>query len=354
MPSVAIVDTYYPEALDALLVGANDLNYDRLLRRLLDASFGTSDYVSASLRARGWEAADIIGNCDQLQQLWAREHLYPKGIVSYASPAEIAVRQILEMRPNVVFLQDLSFFDVGTIYGLQSQGFVVAGQCSCPWPGDAAVGACNVVFTSFPHYVERIAKTGARAQFLKLAFSPLAAERAGAFERDLPVTFVGGFGRHWDRAPGYLEQLARVVPEFRWWGYGIENVRGYEALRAAYQGPAWGLDMYRIYARSQIVVNRHGEVAESCGNNLRQYEATGMGAMLLTDCVGRAGSPAENFAEGEVVVYDDGLHLTGLVQHYLGSTGRGGIAHRGRERTWSEHTYDHRAEVLDSVLRRRL
>ena len=45
----------------------------------------------------------------------------------------------------------------------------------------------------------------------------------------------------------------------------------------------WGLDMYRALARSKITINRHINVAENNANNMRLFEATGTGSLLITD-----------------------------------------------------------------------
>ena len=44
-----------------------------------------------------------------------------------------------------------------------------------------------------------------------------------------------------------------------------------------------GRHMYQIYGRSQVVINRHGEVAQGYSNNLRIFEAPGMNALLMTE-----------------------------------------------------------------------
>ena len=43
------------------------------------------------------------------------------------------------------------------------------------------------------------------------------------------------------------------------------------------------LNMYKILGRSRISFNRHINVSENYANNMRLYEATGMGSLLLTD-----------------------------------------------------------------------
>ena len=40
--------------------------------------------------------------------------------------------------------------------------------------------------------------------------------------------------------------------------------------------------MYKILGRSKISFNRHINTAENNANNMRLYEATGMGSLLLT------------------------------------------------------------------------
>jgi spore maturation protein CgeB len=41
--------------------------------------------------------------------------------------------------------------------------------------------------------------------------------------------------------------------------------------------------MFKILARSKIVINRHGTIAGNYAVNMRMYEATGSGAMLVTE-----------------------------------------------------------------------
>ena len=41
--------------------------------------------------------------------------------------------------------------------------------------------------------------------------------------------------------------------------------------------------MFEILLRTKISFNRHINVAENYANNMRLYEATGMGSLLLTD-----------------------------------------------------------------------
>jgi spore maturation protein CgeB len=221
-------------------------------------------------------------------------------------------------------------------------------------PPEENLKALDLVFTSFPHYRAReFPRMGVRSVFHRLAFSPLACARAGGRvpDRDIPVSFVGGLGGGavgrgwWDRG---TQALARLAEQgcLHWYGYGKENWNANCSLNGCWKGEAWGVDMYRVYLRSRIVVNRHGEVAEGSGNNMRQYEATGCGACLVTDEPGV-------FADGqECAVYRRPEDLPGLVAELLrDEPRRQRIAEAGHRATMGLHTYDVRAEALDEELR---
>src|SRR5437764_8907748 len=97
-----------------------------------------------------------------------------------------------------------------------------------------------------------------------------------------------------------LERLARELP-VDVWGFGSEGLPAGSAILGRYRGEAWGLDMYSVLAQSRITLNRHGEVAGGYAANMRMFEATGAGALLVTDS---GKNLSELFEPGrEVVTY---------------------------------------------------
>jgi len=108
-----------------------------------------------------------------------------------------------------------------------------------------------------------------------------------------------------------------------------------------------------VLARSRVVVNRHIEAAEGWANNMRLYESTGMGALLLTEQAPNLGSLFEPGAE--VAAYADENQLVALLGELLADDERrAAIAAAGRERTLREHTYAHRIAQLAGMLQARL
>jgi len=109
--------------------------------------------------------------------------------------------------------------------------------------------------------------------------------------------------------------------------------------------------MYRSLARSRITLNRHINVAENNANNMRLYEATGVGALLLTD---RKDNLGELFDVGrEVVAYSSQEEAAELITHFLAHPEEAAaIAAAGQRRTLSEHTYEQRMKELVPILER--
>jgi spore maturation protein CgeB len=147
--------------------------------------------------------------------------------------------------------------------------------------------------------------------------------------------------------------LERVVPELgiEVWGYGAGSLRPDSPILPAYRGEAWGLDMYSVLAESKIVVNMHEAVAGGNANNMRLFEATGAGAMLLTD---RGANLGELFEPGrEVVTFDDAEDLIAKARHYLEHEDeRLSIAAAGQARTLADHTYERRLPRVAERLER--
>lgn len=234
--------------------------------------FGTADFLDIALRAAGHEATTHFTNGDPNYQL-AIANFVPDVIISTAASRWGAYEgsPLAEMRRFNPKLKLVLFCSH------RVDDYVLQG-----W---------DVIFSSFPWMVDHCKSLGVRCEYLPLAFGRPVLDRIGELpkDRDIPVAFIGGLGsRIWDSGTKTMAAIAEAVPSFKWWGYKLNDL--HPSLERTYQGQAWGLDMYRILARTKICVNRHGEIAARggslFGNNMRQYEASGMGCILFTDHLG--------------------------------------------------------------------
>jgi spore maturation protein CgeB len=114
-------------------------------------------------------------------------------------------------------------------------------------------------------------------------------------------------------------------------------------------GSAWGADMYRVLFSSKLTLNYHIDVAGDHANNMRLFEATGVGTLLLTDWKKDLSGLFESGKE--VAAYRTPEECAELIEYYLEHEDeRSAIARAGQERTLREHTYYHRMQTLVEIL----
>jgi hypothetical protein len=326
-------------------------------------SFGTGDAYSSNLAACGIVAEEIVANALPLQLAWAREHgrrpwsavprlalhssVVRRGLGVTKAGKAILLAQIEHARPDVVYLQDLGLLSPTDVARLRPSVRLFVGQCGSAPPGDDHLRALDLVLTSFPHFVPRLRERGIRAEYFRLGFDARVLERIAPQRRTIACSFVGGFSAAHAANLAFLEHLARSDVDF--FGYGANTLPATSAIRTRHHGPRWALDMYRVLAQSCITLNRHGAIAEDFANNMRLYEATGMGALLLTDEKRNLG---ELFAVGkEVVTYRTAEEAAELVRHYAAHPAeREAIARAGQQRTLMEHGYGARMRELGEIL----
>lgn len=350
---ILIVDTCYPAFLEAHYAGRpelRELGYEAQWRELMDTCFGTFDAYSHHLRPLGHEAHEVVANCGPLQRAWAAEH----GTVG--GEEEILLAQVRAFEPDIVYVQNLHYPSDAALSTFRDVARLVVGQIASEPPAAARLRRFDLLLTSFPHFVERFRALGIDSEYLRIGFDPRVAARLDREEPSAPAygaVFVGALNRRQHRrANGLLARAARRAP-IDFWGYGVRGWPPWSPVRRRYHGEAWGIEMYRLLRSSRIAVNRHIRVAEEYANNMRLFEATGVGSLLLTD---EKSNLHELFEPGvEVVTYATANELAERIEHYLDNEeGRQTIANAGQQRTLREHGYDRRMVELSAILETRL
>ena len=369
---IALLDTYYPRFLAAHYAANPGLageTYTDQRQNLLDQVFGTSDFYSRHLQAMGHDAQDLIVNCIPLQKAWAYAHQVGYSTLALKLPqrllrlpvlgpwlsalpglVEIAVEQVKANRPDVLYCQDLWFLPPQKLVELRPYVKLIVGQIASPLPPEAYLRGYDLILTSFPHFVPRLRAMGVASEYFRIGFDTRVLELLGKVEKDIDASFVGGISRHHGKALPMLEYLARSTP-IEFFGYGAGSLSRSSPIVARHHGEVWGLDMYRALARSRVTLNRHINVAENYANNMRLYEATGVGALLITD---RKDNLGELFEVGkEVVAYSSPEEAAEMIQYYIAHPEEARvIARAGQERTLKEHTYKKRMDGLLPLLAR--
>jgi spore maturation protein CgeB len=370
---IVIVDTCY-EAFLASHYGTDpglaDASYERQQRALLDRHFGTADAYSRNLRELGHEATELVANCRPMQIKWAEERSLALPVAAKLRPARlnwgtlrrIVDAQIDELDPDVVYVQDVAYFARLRPRALEGSGRLMAAQVGSQPPSLDVLRGYDLVTTLVPPLVERLRSLDLDAEYLSVAFDDAVLARLEVegvssdpdAERRHPVSFVGSIHPESVHRGGVqlLERLCSEV-ELEVWGPIHAKLAQSSPIRSRHRGQAWGMDMYRVLAQSRIAVNRHGDFAGGYAANMRMFEATGVGAMLMTES---ATNLPDFFEPGrEVVAYDDVDDLVEKIRHFLEHEDeRRRIAAAGQRRTLTEHTYRQRMAQLAGMLESRL
>jgi hypothetical protein len=167
----------------------------------------------------------------------------------------------------------------------------------------------------------------------------------------LPLRLVGALHRRTGRAASSLDRrlLERVGLRIDGEGQapGAANTRSVAVdFPERCHGPVFGAEMFALLSRTPVAV--HHEMNPS-STSLRHFEATGMGATLVTNAV--AGLE-EVFVPGEeVVVFRDAREAVGLLRWLQrDASASAEIGARGQARTLRDHTVKARAAQLAGIL----
>jgi spore maturation protein CgeB len=339
------------------------------MSQVLRDRFGTGASYCHFLNALGWDAQLIVPNSLRLQSAWVRENL-KRSVLSFGWKYALhisrlpflsllarlphvhwaLVQQARLLRPDVIYVQDLNLLSRRLVRRLSKFASTVVGEIASPLPPKRFLDGYDFVFSALPSVVERLIELGISSASLPLGFDPRNLTERGETERDIDLVFVGSF---YSNQPDTFEMLKRAkeeVPGLRIYGpsgYGVLSSHG---LGDNYYGEAWGAEMFELLKRSKIVLNRHGAIAGNYAVNMRMFETTGMGALLITEAKENL---AEFFEPGEeVITYRTPDEAATVAADLLRNPGQlSQIASAGQQRTLTSHSYSHRMQLLSDKLK---
>ena len=366
-----ILDTDYPDFFYWLYAQHSGLErrpYEQQMRVRHESLFGSADFYASNLRKLGYEVWHVYASNEFMQKAWADEHglrtdsdrrwefRLRRGIVPWVSRVQrawfydILKRQIEHYRPDILLNEAMDGISSTFLKEMKPRVRLLMGQHAAPLPEGEDFSCYDLVVSSLPNLVEHFRKMGVPAEPNRLAFEPRVLRRLRNGEPKTPITFVGSMTLHHDGRVRLLESLCRCL-DIKIYGKGVDCLPKNSLIPQHYQGEAWGVDMYQILFNSKITVNHHIGMAKSYANNLRLFEATGVGTLLVTDWKKNL---HEIFEPGkEVVSYRTPEECVEMIQYYLEhDEEREAIARAGQQRTLKDHTYSKRVQELVDIIRK--
>jgi spore maturation protein CgeB len=350
--------------------------------------FGVADFYSKNFAALGHPAAEIHVNNPWLQAAWARQQGLaiepperPGAVGRKAPPAwlqrvvtpfkpilrplarkvglsprldkqaeNILLAQIEEFRPDVVLNQDIFHVDTSLIRRIKGIGNpILIGQVGIEPSRGEDWTVYHLMMSQLSTTVNSFRSLGVRSELNHLAFEPAILDALPeAPATDIDVSFVGTVSADHRQRIALLEAVAERY-DLKLFGNPPQALSASSPLHRCFQGEVWGADMYQVLRRSRVTLNSHIDMAGREAGNMRLFEATGVGAFLLTDYKDNLDTLFE--PDREVAAWrsiDD--CLTAIARMLGDDNGRAAIARAGQARTMAQHTYRHRTqEILDFV-----
>lgn len=340
----------------------------------MDAGFGTGGAYVEGFRAAGWDADAVIPNSLSLQSKWAQEHHIPQPWTSgweyglYLSRLPLVnaflhkfphihgmvLEQVKAAKPDVVMVQDLNLIPYGFGQELKKHCGLLVGEIASPLPPKSFFKSYDLILSAHPRIVETARSWGLASEWVPLGFDEKWKTISPASTRPIDAIFVGSFTRLQKSTAPLLAEAAKLIPGLQIYGTAPQEVLREWGLEKFHKGPAWGKDMFELLGQSKLVLNRHGEISGPYAVNMRMFEATGSGALLVTE---NKSNLSDLFEPGsEVLAYESPEHAAKLAREVLDDPGRlDSIASAGQQRTLSSHSYKARAfqvtEIFESLLR---
>jgi len=378
------IGVYYPTYLEQFYArrpGLAAADYAAQHTALIEDCFGSSDFWTGELSRLGYETCDLIINAAPLQRAWAAERglEFDEGDWLF----RIAEAQVRDFRPEVLIVADYSTVTPPFLRRLRDvcpSLRLVLGWCGAPYNDGSVFGEWDVVLSCVPELVAHFREAGHRSRHVNHAFEPRVLEKLGELDC-LPATdfvFVGSLVKSERFHLGREKLLARLVEETGlqlWSEVGPPPPPPPSGLRRAARlllggaarsqppqsavdariahraRPAlFGLDMFRQLRAGRVALNTHIDISTHSASNMRLFEATGVGACLLTDWKANLHELFE--PDAEVVAYREADECVEKVKYLLGhESRRREIAASGQRRTLRDHTFASRAVLIDDIIR---
>lgn len=340
--------------------------------------FGVADFYSRNFAGVGHVAADIHVNNPWMRAAWAREHRLslteppPPGAQAArdavpgwlqravapfkpvlrplarkvglsprldAEAEKILLAQVEDFKPDLVLNQDLFHVDTRLARRIKEISRpILIGQIGISPSRGEDWSVYDLLISQMRAVVDYFRAQGARAEVVHLAFEPaILDELPPPPSHSYDVTFVGAVSADHQLRVAQLEAVARRY-DLKLFGSGLHTLPASSPLHRCYQGEVWGVDMYQALRASRVTLNSHIDMAGPEAGNARLFEATGIGAFLLTDFKDNLHTLFE--PGREVATWRTADDCIALIDRYLNDeSARMTIAAAGQARTLSTHTF---------------
>ena len=401
--SLLKITSYYKDFLAGYYLSNPHItskSYDDQYKHLMDQGYGYSDYFPHYLgKNYAIRSIEYIYNAEPLQHAWAREN----GCASTGD--ELLLEQIARFQPEVLFFQNSTSFHLGFFdrvrEKVKSVKLLVGHICS-PYTAAnlKAFQRFDLMLTCSEKFRTELHEQDIKSYLFPHAFEASLVPEHGLMQApENDIIFVGSLlaraGFHRTRI-NYIEDILRRDLPLKMYGMieddawlllkakqaiylglkvaekigmkghlkspGLRKIAQLNEMpvKARYskeirQGMIrkllFGKDMLKEISQHAICFNIHARVAGDYAANIRMFEATGAGSLLVTD---HKHNIQELFEPGEeILTYNNKEECIEQLRWALDNPEKAAeIAARGKKRTLKDHSVEKRVDLLMEILKK--
>lgn len=340
-------------------------------RALTSDGFSAVHYFAEEMPKFGHECFFIVGNDTETQISWQREFSPSLDLKRRQARApgaygrfipddllEIAIAQINRFDPDILYLQDAVGTDSRFVRMLERKPRLVIGWRAAHIPKGCDWSEIDVLVSNNTPSLEAGKRNGARWQERLLpGFPRRIAQNVKNIASEWDVSFSGGVTCAHTRRIQALTDVAMAQMTgsrdftLRYFLDPEPSLPAGICMHA--KGRVWGMSMYESLRKSRINLNIHIDLAGAEAANMRLFEATGVGAFLLTDAKKNIG---EYFKPGEEIeTFGSAQELLEKIEFYLANEeARCKVAAAGQRACLNKFSLEESCRHLDDIIHRAL
>lgn len=361
---IQFLTSYYPPFLKSFYFKNTDfstLSFLKMQEKLLNEYFADTGALYYYSSRHGLESFLIVSNCEPMQKQWANENGIKYNELNWEK--EIVLQQIIKVRPDVFYVESIFEFYGSFLSEASKYCKKVVSWIATPYSQNLKLNNIDLLLSSSPNFVKQFRNAGIKSEHMLPAFDTRVISLIDDVkEKDIPFSFVGGWSPVHINRKKALEKLVETTP-IQLWGYGYDSKPNYSKktikfyknllfparskVLKAFQSELWGLEMYKVLKRSIVTFNIHEALISGKVGNMRMFEATGVGTMLLND---NGTNLAEMFVPGkEIEVYNSIDEAIEKSEYYIKHPEKAfEIGRNAQLRTMKDYNYDNFIDLLIS------
>jgi spore maturation protein CgeB len=377
-------------------------NYREQYQHLMDQGYGYSDYFPRYLKQNhDISGTELIHNATHLQAAWARENGFK------FEGDRLLLEQLKTCKPEILFIQDSINFNAAFVQKIKEEVRsirLIIGHCCAPYNQEniRAFKQYDVILACSEKFLEDFRQQDIRCYLFPHAVeSSLVKQLGGTPDPVNEIIFVGSLlqrSEFHNQRISYLEKILSNHLPLRMYGqletdtglrlrtkqaaYLLVRLLASLQVKSIYQFKPFhkigllkemphksnyssvikknfriehlfGIEMLRKIAEYSVGFNLHGEVAGDYAANVRMFEVTGAGSLLVTDHKKNIASLFE--PDKEILTYKNVEECIEKLQWALNHPLEArAIARTGQKRALMDHTVEKRVDLLYEIIQKEL